>query len=287
MSEAARLYSRRECRYHELPGVHITQLKDIRRSPLHYRHHLQHGRESSPSLELGTAGHVAVLEPERFLLDFALWKSEHDDGTKRVRRGKLWDEFQAQNAGKTIIRDEEYDIAIALRDAVRADSVAMRYLAMGRPEVAMTWTDSHTGVACVGRIDWETKVDGHPAIVDLKTTRNAGPTWFSRDVAKLDYHLQLAFYADGYEAATGKAPRVVVVAVESAPPHDVVTYIVPADVLDIGRDQYRQLLEGFRDCTAANDWPGQGRGVEQVLALPAWAVPDDDDTADLGLVGWK
>lgn len=284
---SGRLYSRKECRYAELPGVHITQLKDLRRSPLHYQHRLRNGRKSTAALQLGNAGHVACLEPERFLLDFALWKSEGEDGAKRVRRGKFWDAFQEQHAGKTIIRDEEYEVAIALRDAVRADAVAMKYLAMGRPEVAMTWNDAHTGIACVGRIDWETKVDGHPAIVDLKTTRNAGPAWFSRDVAKLDYHLQLAFYADGYEAATGKTPRVAVVAVESEPPHDVVTYIVPADVLEIGRDQYRQLLELYRDCSAANDWPGQGAGLEKILALPAWAVPDDDDTADLGLVGWK
>lgn len=287
LNAAARLYSRKECTYADLAGVHITTLKEMRRSPLHYQHRLRGGRTPSGSMDLGTAAHVACLEPERFLLDFALWKSETDDGQKRVRRGKVWDEFRENNPGKTIIRDEEFDEAIAMRDAVRADPLAMKYLAMGRPEISMTWTDAHSGVACVGRIDWETKVEGHPAIVDLKTTRNAGPTWFQRDVAKLDYHLQLAYYADGYEAATGKMPRVVIVAVESAAPYDVVTYIVPADVIEIARDQYRQLLETFRDCTAAKEWPGQGRGVEQVLALPAWAVPDDDDTADLGLVGWK
>lgn len=284
---SARLYSRKECRYGDLRGVHITQLKELRRSPLHYQHRLKNGRKSTPALEFGSATHVACLEPERFLLDFALWKSEADDGKKKVRRGSAWDEFQATHAGKTIIRDEEYDEAIAIRDAVRADPVAMKYLAMGRPEVSMTWTDAHTGMACVGRLDWETKVDGHPAIVDLKTTRNAGPIFFQRDVAKLDYHLQLAFYADGYEAATGKTPRVVVVAVESTPPYDVVTYIVPADVIEIGRDQYRQLLETHRDCTALGEWPGQGMGQELTLRLPAWAVPDDDDTAELGLTGWK
>lgn len=284
---SARLYSRKECRYAELPGVHITTLKEMRRSPLHYRHRTQNVRAPSDAMDLGTAAHVACLEPERFLLEFALWNSETDEGKTRQRRGKAWDAFRADNAGKTIIRDEEYGQAIALRDAVRGDEVAMRYLAMGRPEVSMTWTDAHSGSACVGRIDWETKVDGHPAIVDLKTTRNAGPTWFQRDVAKLDYHLQLAYYADGYEAATGKTPRVVIVAVESAPPHDVVTYIVPADVLEIGRDQYRQLLELHRDCSQSGEWPGQGLGRELTLRLPAWAVPDDEDSTDLGLTGWK
>ncbi|UOF77299.1 exodeoxyribonuclease 8 [Caudoviricetes sp.] len=287
MNNQPRLYSRKECRYADLQGVHITQLKELRRSPKHYQHRLAHGRKQTLALEIGNAAHVACLEPERFLTDFALWRSEGDDGKKKVRRGSAWEDFQAANEGKVIIRDEEYEHAIALRDAVRSDDVAMRYLAVGRPEVSLTWTDAHSGVPCVGRLDWETKVDGYPAIVDLKTTRNAGPTFFQRDVARLDYHLQLAFYADGYEAITGKLPRVVIVAVESEAPHDVVTYIVPADVLEIARDQYRQLLEAFRDCSARGEWLGQGGGGELTLRLPAWAVPDDDDTADLGLTGWK
>jgi hypothetical protein len=67
-----------------------------------------------------------------------------------------------------------------------------------------------------------------------------------------------------------------------------VTYIVPEDVLEIGRDAYRQLLETLRDCTEKKQWFGHGGGIEQQLQLPRWAVPDEGDDSDgLGLYGWK
>lgn len=284
---SAVIHPRGKYDYGKLPGANISSLKVLRKSPKHYRHYLENGRKATRSLELGTAAHVAILEPERFLREFALWDKKDDEGKTKQRRGKAWEEFQSANDGKTIIRSDEYDLAIAIKDAVRADRVAMKYLAFGRPEVAITWEDEYTGMPCKGRVDWLTEIDGGPCLVDLKGTRDPSPIWFSRDCARLDYHLQMAFYADAIEAATGEVPRVVVVAVEMAPPHDVVTYIVPADVIEIGRDAYRQLLETLRDCTASGTWHGYGGGEEKQLVLPAWAAPDDENADDLGLTGWK
>lgn len=283
VTNQARLYTRKECQYGSLTGVHITGLKEMRKSPKHYKHRLSNPRKTTSALEFGNAAHVAVLEPERFLKDFALWHGKHPDGKTRPRNGGAWDEFKTLNSARTIIRDEDYDEAIAFRDAVREDAVAMRYLAMGKPEVAMTWQDSVTGVWCVGRVDWITTVDKHPAIVDLKSARDVSDQWFSRDAAKLDYHMQCAYYADGYQAIVGKMPRVVVIAVESAPPYDVVTYIVPEEVLEVGRENYRELLTKFKACTESGEWPGQGGDEEHVLSLPLWAIPkdEDDDMSDL------
>lgn len=280
---SALIHYRGKYDYNALQGHNFSTLKEFARSPLHYQHRLTTPRPDTYSLSFGHASHVAVLEPERFLREYVLWQAKDEDGKTRHRRGKVWEAFQAANPGKTIIRDEEYDQAIALKDAVRADDVAMRYLAAGRPEVALTWTDAETGLPCKGRIDWEGKVDGYPVIVDLKSARDPGQRAFGRSCAIYQYHVQLAFYADGYEAATGKFPRVVIVAVESTPPHDVVTYIVPAEILEIGRDEYRKWLVRFQECTRDRTWFGSGNGIEQTLSLPAWAVPEEEGLEDLGL----
>jgi hypothetical protein len=270
------VHARGKYEYEKLPGTNISSLKVLRKSPKHYRHYLENGRKSTRSLELGTAAHIAILEPERFLKEFALWDKKDDEGKTKARRGAEWKAFESANESKTIIRSDEYDLAIDIKDAVRADRVAMKYLAFGKPEVALTWNDEHTGMACKGRLDWLTEADGGPCIVDLKGTRDPNPIWFSRDCARLDYHLQMAFYGDAIEAITGEVPRVVVVAVEMAPPHDVVTYIVPEEVLEVGRDAYRQLLEQLRDCTKINSWLGYGGGEERTLSLPLWAMPNED-----------
>jgi len=235
---------------------------------------------------MGTTSHIAVLEPERFLEEYAIWKTEDAEGNKQVRKGKKWDAFQELNAGKTIVKDDEYREAISLRDSVRRDSVAMKYLAMGEPEVAIQWTDIDTGVLCRGRIDWLTKVDGIYTVVDLKTTRNADPMLFARDCARLFYHAQCAYYADGIEAATGEVPKCVIVAAESFPPYDVVTYIVPEDVLEAGRMIYKDLLEKLQKCKASNDWPGQGDMMERILTLPVWAQ-EKEEGDDMGDLDWE
>ena len=279
-----RLYYRGDADYWDIPGVNFSTLKELRRSPKHYRYRLEHPREATPSMSLGTAAHIATLEPDRFLREFCLWTERKDNGDMWPRRGPKWEAFLAANGGKKVISEEEYERAIALSRAVREDETAMRYLGFGKPEVAMTWRHDGTGLDCKGRVDWVTKADGGPCIVDLKSTRNADPHWFARDVAKMDYHLQLAFYADGFEAATGVGPRVVVVAVETAPPYDVVTYIVPPDVIEIGREAYTEALERLVECRRTKEWPGHGGDGEKILTLPAWAVPDeDDDLTSLGL----
>lgn len=282
-NDIARILYRGDYDYATLEGASITTLKELRNSPKHYRHRLKHPRKSSAQMELGTVAHIAVLEPERFLKEYVLWQAKDADGSTRQRRGKVYDAFCEANTGKSVVRDEEYDEAISMRESVRRDPIAMKYLAQGEPEVALQWVDDLTGLNCRGRVDWYTQIDGGPCIVDLKTTRNAEPLFFSRDVAKMDYHLQLAYYSDAVQKATGKQPRVVIVAVESFAPYDVVTYVVPDDVLEIGRDAYHGLLEKLKVCQALNHWPGKSEDQERVLQLPSWAVPDEenDDMQDL------
>lgn len=278
-----RILYRGEYDYPTLDGTSITLLKEMLKSPKHYRYRQKFSRFASPSMSKGTTTHIAVLEPERFLKEYAIWDSKDEEGKTKQRRGKVWEAFQEQHSGKTIVKSDEYDEAIAIRDAVRKDTVAMKYLAMGDPEVALSWNDEHTGMLCRGRADWLATVDHELCIVDLKTTRDASPLWFSRDCAKYSYHLQLAYYADAIERATGKAPKTVVVAVESMAPYDVVTYLVPEDVLDIGREAYRTLLERLKWCQERNEWPGQGEMMERYLTLPSWCIPEEDGVEGLEL----
>lgn len=271
------LHLQNDVDYDAIDAVNQSSLKPLlQRSPKHYLHRLDHPSTSTRSQFRGTAAHTALLEPARFADEYTVF-----DG----RRGtKAWDAFEAANVGKTILSQKDYDEAERMARAVRSDPAARRYVAEGgHNECVLYWRDPHSGLACKGRTDRITEVDGGAVIVDLKGTKDATPKWFGRDAATFLYHMQAAFYADGYEVITMRPARYVVVAVEFAEPHDVVVYTLDEETLALGRDEYRAAIAKLIECRANKHFPGIANELEMPLVLPPWTRPNEDDLADLDL----
>lgn len=258
--------------YRATPGLNISALKMMAHSPKHYRHALANPKKSR-ALALGHAAHVAVLEPER-MEEFAVWSRRTESGSLAPRKGQHWDLFQAQNRGKEIITEDEYNEAIAIQKEVRANKDAMRFLDAGEPEVSMQWTIR--GRPCKGRADWIRSEASGALLVGLKTSRDPRLYQFSNQIARsLNYHLQWAWYHDGFEFVTGQPPaKVIEIVVESTPPYDVIVYEIPDDVIQPGRDDYMRLLEKLEECERTNDWPGAAPGVV-LFSLPEWKYSDE------------
>lgn len=266
--------------YVAIDATSITKLKELRRSPQHFKYRASHPKETAP-LTLGASAHCATLEPERFYRDTAVWQRRGESGNLCPRNGKFWDAFRTEHAGKTIITEDEFVETLDIQSAVRSNVDAMRYLKKGDPEVSMLWP--FFGRQCKGRVDWLTKIDGVPALVGLKTSVDCRLFQFGSQAARMGYHLQWAFYHDGYETITGVAPRMFEIVVESAPPHAVVVYRIPNEIILQGRDEYTELMKMLAECERNNDWPGPAVG-EQELTLPSWVYgQQNDDLADLDL----
>lgn len=266
--------------YDAIDSLNISRLKVIKRSPQHFLHALAHPKSSAP-MTLGTAAHVATLEPERFERDFAIWSRMSEAGNLCPRKGQYWDAFRMENPGRTVLTPDEAALAKAIAVAVRSDANAFRYLERGDPEVTIEW--SVDGRLRKGRIDWLTRLDGVPYVVGLKTARDCRHFAFGHQAAKLLYHLQWAWYHDGYEVSTGKRPQLVEIVVESEPPHAVATYRISEDIIAQGRDEYQALLQILSTCEQTGEWPGPAP-LEDYLTLPSWVYPEaESDLSDLGL----
>jgi hypothetical protein len=267
--------------YDALKRLNWSTLKNMGRSPAHYKYALTHPREDTDSMKKGRAVHVAVFEPLVFARQYTVW-----EGGRRA--GKEWTAFREDNVDKEILTLKEYEECAAIAAAVRADPVAVPYLGGGRGEQTITWEFDFPAVSdfpaqrfeCKGRIDWVTPA----AIVDLKTSKTADPTGFGHEAFRYGYHTQAAWYADGYEQATGKRKPVVLVVVESAPPHAVSVFRIPDVYMDLGRETYRGLLNRLDFCQREDSWPAYLEDVGE-LTLPRWALPfnDDEDVAGLDL----
>lgn len=256
--------------YRALPGVNISTLLKMAKSPAHYRHAVEHGsgRETA-AMGFGRLAHVAILEPERYESELAIWRGGR-------RAGKAWEAWLEENAGKVQVKDDEHEQLMAMSAAVREHPAAGPYLAStaAMAEVTVAW-QHRLGIDCKSRLDW---VDlDSDVIVDLKTTIDASEVDFGRAAARYRYHTRAAFYCDAYRARWGKEPTFVLIAVEKEPPYAVGVYRIPEDAIDAGRNEYEDLLARVKLCRESGHWPGPAGDRESDLVLPAWVFAGDDD----------
>ena len=252
--------------YHALPSISKSGLDLIRKAPAHYKWRRDNPQETTPAMRLGTLTHTAVLEPERFAAEVMVAPKID----RRTSTGKAeWEASQIEAEGRELITADEMEKLLAIRDSVYAHPAASKAL-FGNPtiEQSIFWTDPTTGVDCRCRPDCVTAAR---VIVDLKTCRDASPAGFAKSIAQYRYHVQAAFYSDGFRAAFDDLPRgFVFIAVETEPPYLVGVYVSSADMIDRGRTDYQADLETFRECLATDTWPGYSTSP-LTLDLPKWA----------------
>ncbi|MFZ7197521.1 PD-(D/E)XK nuclease-like domain-containing protein, partial [Bordetella avium] len=99
-------------------------------------------------------------------------------------------------------------------------------------------------------------------LLDVKTFSDASPHEFSRQIARKRYHVQDAFYTDGYAAASGKSVLAFIfVAVQDAWPFAASAVMLDPRSQDQGRRDYRHNLSTYAECLTSGNWPGFGQGV--------------------------
>lgn len=251
--------------YEEIQAINWSSLKHMGVSPLEFRWHLDHAAPRKKAFIFGGAAHTATLEPEKFDQRYAVY-----DGTRDARHTayKTW---LAEHPGVEALKSPEVALVKAMAEKVHSDRNAGPLLKGGRREEAVTWVDEVTGLACKGRLDY-IRPD---LVVDLKTTVDPTPRKFERAAFDYGYAAQLAFYHDGAIAARliDGRQRPYIIAVKKSGAHDVVTFQLKQETLELGRAVYRALLRRLVECTAANWWPGVAPEVQQ-LGVPPWASAD-------------
>lgn len=157
-----------------------------------------------------------------------------------------------------------YECAGALAD-MRIDLASMR-----REVSAFAQID---GIWCRAMFDaWDEAAN---TFYDLKTCESAALPAVIRSVANYGYDFQAAFYQDVVKAVTGRTPRCVFVFVEKQPPHEVAVVELEDDMgaesdwMEPAREKCAFARRRWRDCLAADFWPGYPRRLA-TLGAPAW-----------------
>lgn len=255
--------------YEQVEAVNQSTLKLFSRTPAHARYAMLHKPAPSAAMELGTATHAAILEPDTVFERFAVAPK----CDRRTKAGKdQWTEFEALNRGKILLKQDEWDQIAGMRGAVMEHATARELVkGKGQNELMAVAKDPDTGEVLKALMDRVTAFQGWTVVVDLKTCEDASEWAFSRDCAKYEYHIQAAFYLDVLNAIAAHDRRFWFVAIEKSPPFELAVYELDEDSLQQGRMEYRDRLAKFIECKKSGDWPGYGTGVFP-LRLPEWKL---------------
>ncbi len=231
------------------------------------QHMKQHPRERTQAMLIGAATHKLVLPGERgdFNAAYAIWEGD--------RRGNKYKEFKAEaiEAGREILKGEDYDAIRQINKAVKAHGASMELLNQnGQAELTIIWIDKQTGLTCKGRIDW-----WHGSVTDLKTSRDVRPYYFCNDMARRLHHVSVGAYITGLRTLGEEVDGAHLIAAKNCGDHDVVRYDLSDSFIRRGITEWHKALQRVKWCEKNNQWPGIAE-EPYPLELPNWAMPDDE-----------
>lgn len=255
--------------YHRAPGISASGLKAIQRSPAHYKWHRDHPTPPTPAMQLGTAFHSLVLEPDTF---DDLYVVAPEDINRRTTIGKeQWAEFETLAVGKTVLKAEQLAHLTRMRDAVMSHPFASILLDVesGPAETSGFWINEETKKLCKFRPD---KInEPHFSLIDLKTAVDASYSGFAKAVSNFGYMMQAAWYLEGARQTGLHAHRFVFIAVEKEPPYGIGIYSLGKSEFQFGDISWQHALTIYAECHDTDTWPCYPP-EPRVLTVPAWGL---------------
>lgn len=208
--------------------------------------------ENRREFDIGTAAHLAILEPDKFrdriaVIEFADYK------TKEARKQR--DECYANDV--VPLREQDHELVHRIGHMIE---MQCNLFAGGTSEATYVW--DWNGVPCKARVDYlANRRPQGMLLIDLKTANSSSPAAFQRAMLRDGHHLRAAWYLDGYlhSVATDDKVSYRYVVVSKDEPHIVSEFEVGERSLEWGRRLYRRALKLFAECEKYESWPRYDR----------------------------
>lgn len=266
--------------YHALPALSSGLAQTIiQRSPLHA---WTESRALNPAFrevekeafDIGSGAHALLLEGEdrMVVVDADDWR------TKKARE----DRDAAREAGKHPVLARRYADIVKMRDVAE---VAIRNceelglpngLRGGLSERVIIWTDPVSGAQGRARPDWWSE-DGS-LLFDYKSTTDATPAAFSRQIARMGYHYQAQHYSEGAGALkppTRRPISFVFGAQETTPPYAMSFHACAPSLLFIAARDLAWARMTWIDCLRTGQWPSHSNRIHYAEA-EGWQVTESE-----------
>lgn len=257
--------------YHSSRGFSRTQVLLIKKSPYHFWYEniagLASEKEKSDALDLGSAIHTMLLEPELFSKTYAVMPSINRRTTKGKEQYAL---FTQENSAKVVLTQEQYNKAYAMTHHARQHDIVNTLLEDAQFEKSIYWTDKETGLQFKVRPDiWSNKM-----IVDLKTTKELNPWSYVGSAYKYGYYLQCGMFFEACEAIGRPIDMFVHLVIEKEEPYVPTVFVMDEKAIEFGREQFNTYKRKIKECMDSDKWPAYS---VQEISIPKYAMNDGDE----------
>jgi len=247
--------------YEAIPALSYSGMKELARSPAHYKSWLTEKREETKALRIGKAVHCAFLQPD-------LWAKTYKAipaCDRRTKEGKaLYEAFMDSiNDGDTALPFDEYELATEVAQAAHRISEPHIVRAGAWAEVPLTAHDCKTPIKGIPDL-----IDGDGWIYDLKTTEDATERAVLRTILQYGYHIQAAHYLTLSSHYVEGLKGFRLIFVEKEKPYAGAVYEIAGDLLELGRKTAASLYQTYDKCVAEDNWPGLPSHVTRLDTLP-------------------
>lgn len=262
----AKVYMSNE-QYHEHPALGSTKLKTVLKSPAKFQWDLTHKSEPTPAMKFGTLFHEAVLEKELFEDTYRVMPDFYGRGSTVQK-----EEWAARTklAGKKVIDEDDFEKISIMLKSVTNHKQASRLLSCGKSEDSYFATIDETPLKCRPDFLRDGKI-----ISDIKTTAKDINT-FNRVILDYGYHISAAVYLDVVSAELGtKYDEFILIAVQSVPPFETITFLIDEGSIDAGRSLYKKAIRRYKECSLSGVWSTYPDEIIPI-AIPHWAFPSEE-----------
>lgn len=213
--------------------------------------------DDDDKFDLGTAAHALLLEglDRMHVCEFDDWR------TKAAKEQKA----EARAMGKLPLLARHAEAVrkmVTIADAFAAESEIADFWLDAESETTCIWREPGIWLRCrPDRITADRRV-----CMDYKSTTDASPDGFSRQLIRMGYHHQDAFYRRGIGAVTGRPPTFVFLAQSVEPPHECTLHACDPALQEIADADIARAIDIWRESVTTGNWPSYGGRIY-------WTVP--------------
>jgi hypothetical protein len=210
--------------------------------------------------DMGTCAHAVLLENDASriaVVDADDWRTK---AAKEQRDA-------ARAAGKTPLLARHYE---AVRKMV---DVALAFIEGS--EIAEFWHAKDAGSEVTGvcqekgvwlRCRFDRFAPSASFIGDYKSTTDASPEGFSRQIVRMGYHVQEAFYRRVARILSIHKPKFIFLAQSVEEPFECSLHGCDSALQEIADAEVQRAIDLWRECLQKNEWPSYGGRIH-------WTVP--------------